>query len=214
MLLGGVLDGLSEGVRSRCDRGRILLALDELACATTVEDLREMMLVDVDTIRAALVPDAAPAFFFARFEKAVNGMAEASADGSAAGSSSASEATMPMDVAAPPLPIASPPIASPPSVVTTVKIGAKELVCARMITAAATTTFAALLQLAVADVADVDEKERAQLAALPVKVLLYSSPQHLSSQQAEAQLSEMVAASVSLGGAADAIWRHWRAADV
>ena len=101
-----------------------------------------------------------------------------------------------------------------PSVVTTVKIGAKELVCARMITAAATTTFAALLQLAVADVADVDEKERAQLAALPVKVLLYSSPQHLSSQQAEAQLSEMVAASVSLGGAADAIWRHWRAADV
>ena len=83
-----------------------------------------------------------------------------------------------------------------------------------MITAAATTTFAALLQLAVADVADVDEKERAQLAALPVKVLLYSSPQHLSSQQAEAQLSEMVAASVSLGGAADAIWRHWWAADV
>ena len=24
VLLGGVLDGLSEGVRSRCDRGRIL----------------------------------------------------------------------------------------------------------------------------------------------------------------------------------------------
>ena len=70
------------------------------------------------------------------------------------------------------------------------------------------------VSLAVADVADVDEKERAQLAALPVKVLLSSSPQHLSSQQAEAQLSEMVAASVSLGGAADAIWRHWRAADV
>ena len=72
VLLGGVLDGLSEGVRSRCDRGRILLALDELGCATTMEDLREMMLADADTVRAALVPDAAPAFFFARFEKAVN----------------------------------------------------------------------------------------------------------------------------------------------
>ena len=100
VLLGGVLDG-------------ILLALDELrGCATTMEDLREMMVADAVTIRDALVPDAAPAFFFARFEKAVNGTTEASEDASATGSAAASAATTPMDVATPPLPIASPPIAS------------------------------------------------------------------------------------------------------
>ena len=47
-LVGDVLAGLEAGVRSRCDRGRIVLALVELCCATTMDDLREMMLADAN----------------------------------------------------------------------------------------------------------------------------------------------------------------------
>ena len=50
-LVGSVLDGLDAGVRARCDRARVLFALNDLGCATTLGDLREMMSVD-----AAAVP--------------------------------------------------------------------------------------------------------------------------------------------------------------
>ena len=80
--------------------------------------------------------------------------------------------------------------------VTTVKVGAKELVTARMITALSTMTFTELLALAIADQ---NETERTKLAALPIKVAVYTSKQHLSTQKADVQLSGHVSASILLG---------------
>ena len=57
--------------------------------------------------------------------------------------------------------------AAPTSVVTTVKIGVRAVVTARMITIAETTSFADLLAIAIAS-QPVDE--RAKMAALPVMV--------------------------------------------
>ena len=42
-LVGRVLDGLDAGVRARCNRAGILFALDDLGCASTLADLREML---------------------------------------------------------------------------------------------------------------------------------------------------------------------------
>ena len=64
-----------------------------------------------------------------------------------------------------------------------------------MITVAPTTTFAALLTLAVAGES---AAERAKLAALPVKVAGYTGPQHLTNQKMDAQLSALVVGAVAL----------------
>ena len=69
-LVGRVLDGLDEGVRARCNRAGVLFALDELGCAASVADLREMLAIDAAGVKAAL-GDAAPAFFFVRLKQAV-----------------------------------------------------------------------------------------------------------------------------------------------
>ena len=98
-------------------------------------------------------------------------------------------------------PYAAPPpqnTASPlvDSVVVSVNVGMKSLVTARLITVATTPTFAELLAIAVADQSD---SERAMLATSPVKVAVYSSLQHLSTQKVEAALSNAVSATISLG---------------
>ena len=41
-----------------------------LGCATTLADLQEMVALDIEEVRAAIVGDAAPAFFFTRLQKA------------------------------------------------------------------------------------------------------------------------------------------------
>lgn len=45
-LVGQVLDGLDAGVRARFNRAGILFAVDDLGCATTLCDLREMFSLD------------------------------------------------------------------------------------------------------------------------------------------------------------------------
>ena len=69
-VVGRVLSALPDQVRGRCDRAMILIALDGLGCATTLADLQEMMASDSEEVRAAIVGDAAPAFFFTRLQKA------------------------------------------------------------------------------------------------------------------------------------------------
>jgi hypothetical protein len=69
-VVGRVLSALPDQVRGRCDRAMILIALDGLGCATTLADLQEMVALDIKEVRAAIVGDAAPAFFFTRLQKA------------------------------------------------------------------------------------------------------------------------------------------------
>ena len=69
-LVDQVLAGMYEGIRDKCDRADILAALNELDYATTVGNLREHLLAAPDDLNKAL-GDVAPAFFIARFQKAV-----------------------------------------------------------------------------------------------------------------------------------------------
>ena len=69
-LVDQVLAGLAEGIRDKCDRAEILAALNELDYATTMDNLREHMLAAPEDLNKAL-GDVAPAFFIARFQKAV-----------------------------------------------------------------------------------------------------------------------------------------------
>ena len=69
-LVDQVLAGLAEGIRDKCDRADILAALNELDYATTMDNLREHLLAAPDDLNKAL-GDVAPAFFIARFQKAV-----------------------------------------------------------------------------------------------------------------------------------------------
>ena len=84
-LVGRVLDGLEAGVRARCDRTRVLFALNDLGCATTLGDLCEMMSADAAAVKAA-IGDSAPMFFFVRFKQVVESIG-GSADGLAASTS-------------------------------------------------------------------------------------------------------------------------------
>ena len=69
-LVDQVLAGMYEGIRDKCDRADILAALNELDYATTMGNLREHLLAAPDDLNKAL-GDVAPAFFIARFQKAV-----------------------------------------------------------------------------------------------------------------------------------------------
>ena len=88
-LVGRVLDGLDAGVRARCNRAGILFALDDLGCASTLADLREMLAFDAASVKAA-IDDAAPGFFFLRLKQATAASAE-DAGGSAAALAAGSE---------------------------------------------------------------------------------------------------------------------------
>ena len=82
-LVDQVLAGMYEGIRDKCDRADILAALNELDYATTVGNLREHLLAAPDDLNKAL-GDVAPAFFIARFQKAVtesSGEPQAAHDG-------------------------------------------------------------------------------------------------------------------------------------
>ena len=69
-LVDQVLAGMYEGIRDKCDRADILAALNELDYATTMDNLREHLLAAPEDLNKAL-GDVAPAFFIARFQKAV-----------------------------------------------------------------------------------------------------------------------------------------------
>jgi hypothetical protein len=91
---------------------------------------------------------------------------------------------------------ATPASAQPSSVVASVKLGPKPIVESVITAVTATTTYAELLNITIAEQSSA---QRAKLASLPVKVAAYTGPQHLSTQKAEAQLSATVASSVALG---------------
>ena len=80
--------------------------------------------------------------------------------------------------------------------VVTVKLGPAPVVSASIAAVTAATTYAELLNTALAEQ---PAEQRAKLAALPVKAAVYTGSQHLSSQRAEVQLSASVSASVALG---------------
>ena len=92
-----MLDGLDAGVRARCNRAGILFALDDLGCASTLADLREMLAFDAASVKDA-IGDAAPGFFFLRLKQATAVSAE-DAGGSAAASAASSEQPVYADVA-------------------------------------------------------------------------------------------------------------------
>ena len=97
-LVGRVLDGLDAGVRARCNRAGIMFALDDLGCASTLADLRQMLAFDAASVKAA-IGDAAPGFFFLRLKQATAASAE-DAGGSAAASAASSEQPVYADAAA------------------------------------------------------------------------------------------------------------------
>lgn len=185
-LLDGARDALAPQAKLLCDGPHILDAL-KAAGVFRVSDLHAVVTSDFDGLKAALHPT--PLLFLLNLKKAVLQPPP-----------TASPATPPKTPAGDGFetPGAPPPVTPPPvtSVVVTVKVGPKALITARIITVSATTSFAELRNLAVAEES---AAEREQIAALPVKVATYTGPQQLSTQKAEAQLSELVAATISLG---------------
>ena len=187
-LLDGALSSLAPEAQAMCDGDGILRALKANGIFR-VSDLVSIITTDFDGFKATL--PRTPLLFLVRLKTAALALQPA-----------ASPAASPLPPTAPAgaafqTPTAPPPPAAPlvDSVVVSVKVGPKALVTARVVSVASTTSFAELLSLAIAGES---AAEREKLAVLPVKVLTYTGPQHLSAQMAEPQLSSIVATSVSI----------------
>ena len=135
-------------------------------------------------LTAALHPT--PMMFTFRLKAVLASVAPAAAPAPASPAGAAVEAPTTPSPAKPPL----------SSVVVTVKVGATPPVAANIIPVTPMMLFAALRTLALADRSST---ELSRLKALPVKVLTYSGPQHLSTQLATASLSAIVTQSIALG---------------
>ena len=188
-LVDSVLASVPDALSSCCDRATILSGLDA-AGACSVSMLRALVEQDYDSVKQALAVPVAKAAFAAALKQEVlsSGAAPAMPAAPAGAAFQTPSGAQPAH--------ATPQSAAPTSLVTTVKVGTTAVVTARMITTADTTSFAELLSIAIANQ---PEEERSKMAALPVTVALYSSPQHLSTQKADVELSAPVSGSASLG---------------
>ena len=158
-LVDTVLAEVPSGLRDACDRVGILAGL-QTAGALSVPMLTNMLAEDYAEVKAAIGTAAKPAFVAtlkaattARPATPATPQQAAFQTPQARGQTAAERNTEP----------------PPEAAVVTVKRGMVTLVTSRMIGLAASTTFAELLTLAVADQS---EEQRTQLAGLPVKVPL------------------------------------------